>query len=319
MSRTVLAVLCIAAPTFSQTSELYLNTHGDGIGTVFVVQNGSIQRQWTAGGAAGSVVVLDTVRTAGHYGGPGAEFTLAGNPLGDFPSPGTYGHIDDSTADGCHIFGWAYDYQRLVQFDADWSNPVTVFGLNSPTLWEGVAYDRTDSTFWLSGWVSTNIEHRDANGNFLSSFPVTASQSVALALDPADETLWLVHWGTTELEQWDKNGALLQTINVPGLGLTVCGGEFQVAEDTTPPVITCPTVLTALAPKAGPHVIPVVFSVSATDNCDPAPSLVCVPPSGSLFPWGATIVTCTATDVSGNQSVRMFPVVVAPSIRPHQL
>jgi len=39
-----------------------------------------------------------------------------------------------------------------------------------------------------------------------------------------------------------------------------------------------------------------------------------VPPSGSFFPHGSTLVTCTATDASGNQATRAFPVVV--QVRP---
>jgi hypothetical protein len=37
---------------------------------------------------------------------------------------------------------------------------------------------------------------------------------------------------------------------------------------------------------------------------------VCVPPSGSFFPRGTTLVNCTATDATGNQSNCQFPVTV---------
>ena len=46
-----------------------------------------------------------------------------------------------------------------------------------------------------------------------------------------------------------------------------------------------------------------------------APNVVCVPPSGSVFPRGLSLVTCTATDASGNASVCQFPVWVTPTIR----
>ncbi|MSR64083.1 MAG: HYR domain-containing protein [Planctomycetes bacterium] len=49
------------------------------------------------------------------------------------------------------------------------------------------------------------------------------------------------------------------------------------------------------------------------------PAVLCIPPSGSLFPMGMTIVTCTATDASGNQSQCTFPVIVRPTIREHRL
>jgi hypothetical protein len=59
----------------------------------------------------------------------------------------------------------------------------------------------------------------------------------------------------------------------------------------------------------------VSFSVNASDEVDPSPTVVCVPPSGSFFPRGTTIVTCTATDASGNESSCEFPVTVAPKAR----
>jgi hypothetical protein len=57
------------------------------------------------------------------------------------------------------------------------------------------------------------------------------------------------------------------------------------------------------------------FTVTATDEEDYAPSLVCVPPSGSHFPRGTTLVTCTATDFSGNQATCRFPVTVGAHFR----
>src|ERR1051325_1921339 len=95
--------LC-ALHAHAQLSELYLNEHGGGSGSVFVVRNGAIQRQWSGPDANGSLFITssNTVRTAGNSGSPGEEFTLAGVPTGTtFPTPGTTGmHVDDSTTDG---------------------------------------------------------------------------------------------------------------------------------------------------------------------------------------------------------------------------
>jgi len=55
------------------------------------------------------------------------------------------------------------------------------------------------------------------------------------------------------------------------------------------------------------------FDVSASDNLDSAPQITCTPPSGSFFPLGATLVTCTALDASGNPSSPVsFTVTVTP-------
>jgi hypothetical protein len=51
----------------------------------------------------------------------------------------------------------------------------------------------------------------------------------------------------------------------------------------------------------------------ATDNCDPAPFVMAVPPSGSFFPVGTTLVTVSATDVCGNRSNCTFDVTVSPT------
>jgi hypothetical protein len=53
----------------------------------------------------------------------------------------------------------------------------------------------------------------------------------------------------------------------------------------------------------------VTFSVAASDR-DPDAVVVCKPPSGSVFPRGTTLVTCTATDATGNQASCEFPVSV---------
>lgn len=60
----------------------------------------------------------------------------------------------------------------------------------------------------------------------------------------------------------------------------------------------------------GPAGATVLYAVSATDNADPNPAIVCQPPSGSSFPIGTTIVTCTATDASGNSTTKSFEVVL---------
>jgi hypothetical protein len=78
--------------------------------------------------------------------------------------------------------------------------------------------------------------------------------------------------------------------------------------DTTPPVLKLPGVVTAFATtKKGAKVS---YTVTATDNIDPRPTVKCTPPSGSQFPLGKTPVTCTATDASGNASQGTFIVKV---------
>jgi hypothetical protein len=59
------------------------------------------------------------------------------------------------------------------------------------------------------------------------------------------------------------------------------------------------------------NIVPVTFNVTATDNCPGPVTVVCTPPSGSLFPAGTNLVTCYAVDGCGNHSAPCtFQVVV---------
>src|SRR5207249_2489139 len=78
--------------------------------------------------------------------------------------------------------------------------------------------------------------------------------------------------------------------------------------DTQPPQITCPANLTVNTAPGG-CTSNVTFAVSATDNCTVA-SISSSPSSGFAFPVGATTVTSTARDSSGNASTCSFTVTV---------
>jgi len=110
------------------------------------------------------------------------------------------------------------------------------------------------------------------------------------------------------------------TVNFNGRTKGICGSE-----DLVPPTIVCPADITAqchytngLAGAYVSYPAPVV-----TDNCDPNPTVVCTPPSGSFFalpppPANSTnyVVTCVATDSSGNTNVCTFNVTVQDTMQP---
>ena len=123
----------------------------------------------------------------------------------------------------------------------------------------------------------------DACGN---SIPVTGS--------PASGSAFPV--GTTVVTCTARDG-------------TSCNFTVTV-NDTQAPSISCPANISigcsvnALAPAT--------FAATATDNCDPNPTITYSIQPGSGFPVGTTPVTCTATDSSGNQSSCTFNVTRAP-------
>jgi hypothetical protein len=77
--------------------------------------------------------------------------------------------------------------------------------------------------------------------------------------------------------------------------------------DLEPPLIQTPAIV-SVGNDIGFCGAKVNFIVTTTDNC--AATVVSVPPSGSFFTKGMHMVTCTATDSSGNKATNTFPVVV---------
>ena len=82
-------------------------------------------------------------------------------------------------------------------------------------------------------------------------------------------------------------------------------------QDPTQPFITAPS--NVVAKCSGPEGAKVAFTAVAGDQYDQSPTLVCEPPSGSLFPIGSTQVKCTAWDSLGNTNVEYFTVQVVGS------
>ena len=79
--------------------------------------------------------------------------------------------------------------------------------------------------------------------------------------------------------------------------------------DTQPPSITCPVNVQQTVPPGQNAAVVNYPGPVTTDNC-PGVSTLCAPVAGSSFPLGSTIVSCTATDGSGNTATCTFNVDV---------
>lgn len=83
--------------------------------------------------------------------------------------------------------------------------------------------------------------------------------------------------------------------------------------DITPPVLTLPANIIVAADISSCGAA-VSFTATATDNSGDPVSISYSPASGSLFSVGNTIVTVTATDLSGNPATGTFTVSVLPTV-----
>jgi hypothetical protein len=90
--------------------------------------------------------------------------------------------------------------------------------------------------------------------------------------------------------------------------------KWLCTPDATAPVIHGPAFVfeTDRGDEPGEFVS---FTVTASDDLDPAPIVTCVPPSGSFFPRGTTLVQCSARDASNNQGFYKFEVTVERKLR----
>jgi predicted dienelactone hydrolase len=82
----------------------------------------------------------------------------------------------------------------------------------------------------------------------------------------------------------------------------------QTPQGTIAPELHVPAGIVTDA--TGPAGATVTYTATATDDLDPNPSVVCTPPSGTLFAIGATTVECVATDTGHNRSDAHFTVTV---------
>ena len=97
------------------------------------------------------------------------------------------------------------------------------------------------------------------------------------------------------------------------LGLTSQNAFSVTVRDSTGPALSIPDSVTTAQTGAGGAVV--TFTVSAVDSVDNTTTAAdCVPASGSTFPIGTTVVTCSATDVRGNTSTETFDVTVMPAV-----
>jgi hypothetical protein len=90
----------------------------------------------------------------------------------------------------------------------------------------------------------------------------------------------------------------------------------QETPDTTPPTIDF-TPENLVVEGEGPLGALVTYTTpTASDDVDGVAPVDCLPPSGNVFPFGDTVVTCTATDNAGNSAGVTFTVTVQDTTPP---
>jgi len=198
---------------------------------------------------------------------------------------------------------------------------------------EGVdkAFDGTLAK-WFNGTGATDwLQYRFPSGKRypLSQYKITSGNDVP-ERDPVN---WQVlgsndgvNWSTLDTRSGQSFAARLQTYtyDVPltaayeyyRLNITANGGatgiqltEWQIlSPDVVAPVIATPSNLLVGTVNGSGETV--TFNATAIDDEDGPVTVVCTPPSGSVFPIGSTTVICTASDSSGNSNETSFTVTI---------
>lgn len=148
-----------------------------------------------------------------------------------------------------------------------------------------------------------------------ADFTVSASSNagavvtfVTSAFDTVDSTP-TVHCTPASGATFPLGTTLVECFAVDDVG-NMDLGDFKVTVvNNPPPVLTVPANITREA--TGPGGATVTYTATATNNG----VVVCNPASGSLFPLGATTVSCTATN-GGGSSTKTFKVTIVDTTAP---
>ncbi|MFY9569923.1 MAG: HYR domain-containing protein, partial [Blastocatellia bacterium] len=108
-------------------------------------------------------------------------------------------------------------------------------------------------------------------------------------------------------------------VGTTAVSCTVSGGpscsfNVTVIDDTAPRVFCSGSLSTSTVPGQSTALVNYP-AATVTDNCSGA-SVECAPPSGTRFPIGSTIVTCTGTDSASNTTRCSFNIIVIDSEGP---
>lgn len=136
--------------------------------------------------------------------------------------------------------------------------------------------------------------------NYNASFTDSGSGLASASCAPASGSIFPI--GTTTVNCTATDNA----------GNTATPSFDVVVQDTTAPVLNLPADMIVSQTTPGGSVV--TFEATATDLVSANPAVTCVPPSGSTFAVGTTVVSCSATDDYGNTASGSFNITVGESL-----
>lgn len=265
------------------------------------------------------------------------KFDAAGNFVQQFTRPGLF-PLDIVVDSAGNVYTTDLTNQQVVKFDPA-GNVLLSFGSRGSAQGQfdtpkGIALDAAGNIY-VADQQNTRAQKFDPAGNFLQIFDITSGLTLdatpGVAVDGAGN-VYVADPSHQRIVKFDPAGNVLTQITaisfsptdivVSASGNTVYAADalqvrvviFTLSSDTTPPVLTLPSPITAEATSATGTMV--TYSATANDNVDGPITPACNPASGSTFPIATTTVTCTATDAAGNTATGSFTVTVRDTTAP---
>ena len=237
----------------------------------------------------------------------------------EHPGPDEWGHQLQWNSNGTAEYNVnstfnTFTYPQGVWFEAkhfvDLDNDFTEFFVNGVSI---ISHPYSYQAFSGTGTISlggvnffpiTNLFGGSGSETDPNAIPLGYIDDVSLCAVPIND-----YNDTADASDNYPVGRTTVTWTITdGAGNTAtCNHEVTVL-DIEPPVVTCPEDIT-VSNDPGECGAVVTYNPTATDNCEIA-DLIILPPSGSFFDVGTTLVQVVAIDVNGNASTCSFNVTV---------
>jgi hypothetical protein len=208
-----------------------------------------------------------------------------------------------------------------MEYYNNWG-PFEITGIDNVTLFTGVVPNSPpvadagdDQTVEQESYEGTEVTLDGSGSTDPDSSPGSNDDIVSFDWYEGDT---LIGSGETITHTFGLGSHTVTLVVTDSAGETSEDEVVIVVQDTTAPVISCPSDITIETwgqdgvPVEDERIQAFLNGASATDNCDPEPSIVNNAPA--VFQAGDTIVTFTATDASGNISTCQSVVTVVEAV-----
>jgi hypothetical protein len=214
----------------------------------YTITNGVLTNTFTTFGLGYPVAIRDTIWLGQRDDASAREYTLGGVATGNTSVGGNnFSQLLDGAAGNGVNYGveCCGSTNSVTSANTNWTNQQQLFNLSFSA--QGIGFDASDSTLWISELRGNTIRHYSLGGTLLGSFNLGQSL-VGLAYESATDTLWGFNTSTDNLVQFNRAGGILQDVDIAGFNPSnPFGGEMRAEATAVPEPASMLLIGTGLA------------------------------------------------------------------------